>query len=170
MGDTPRGYPYPGGSEAPNGPFAFQALAEAVDDDVQGLHDGRTKRLGYAGPGTAGVLLGGDLDWIDLATVSAASRGLVCEANFKINYYNNGNSGTWLIVVCRVVVDDVQVGPTIHADAPYRPGDMPHYTAAFDVQSTPAAGAHVWKLQAYATTYNTAQVRAASLTVTEWAA
>ena len=37
MAETPRGYPYPGGGEAPDGPFAFQALADAVDADVDFL-------------------------------------------------------------------------------------------------------------------------------------
>lgn len=38
MADTlNRDYPYPGGSEAPNGPYSFQALADAVDADVQSI-------------------------------------------------------------------------------------------------------------------------------------
>ena len=43
MADTPnRAYPYPGGTAAPNGPYAFQQLAEAVDADVQALEDSLT--------------------------------------------------------------------------------------------------------------------------------
>jgi hypothetical protein len=38
MADTlNRDYPYPGGSEGPNGPYAFQALADAIDADVEAI-------------------------------------------------------------------------------------------------------------------------------------
>ena len=38
MGNTPnRAYPYPDASTPPDGPYAFQALADAVDGDVQDI-------------------------------------------------------------------------------------------------------------------------------------
>lgn len=39
---TTRGYPYPSGSDSAAGPAAFQALAEAVNDDVQDVEDALT--------------------------------------------------------------------------------------------------------------------------------
>lgn len=39
MATTPRGYAYPGVNDAPDGPYAVQALAEDVDADVQARAD-----------------------------------------------------------------------------------------------------------------------------------
>lgn len=39
MATTPRGYPYPGLSDSPNGPSQIQGLATAIDTDVQAQVD-----------------------------------------------------------------------------------------------------------------------------------
>lgn len=42
MAVTPRGYPYPALTDAPSGPTQMQALAQAVDTDMQAVADART--------------------------------------------------------------------------------------------------------------------------------
>lgn len=68
MADTPnRAYPYPGGTGAPNGPFAFQSLADAVDADVEAV-DIRLEAL-EATPATLAVFASADITpaWSNLS-------------------------------------------------------------------------------------------------------
>ena len=46
MGTTPRGYPYPEASDPPDGSAQMQALALAVDGDVQTRIDGLQVQAG----------------------------------------------------------------------------------------------------------------------------
>jgi hypothetical protein len=166
MPTTPnRDYPYPGVNDAPDGPYAFEQLAAAVDLDVQDIYATRTKRLGSGRPG-APVLLQGDSDWEDLASVSGTTRGQLCSARWDLEYYN-GNSGAHRTAVFRVILDGAEVRRW-QADAPYRGGEDIHHFAGSEVESSPAAGAHVWKLQGYATHANAVVVPDAVLVVTEW--
>lgn len=160
-------FPYPGGSEGPNGPYSFQQLADALDTELKARHDRRTKHYPTGGPGGP-VLLGGEAAWKDLATVNATVRGQVCSVEFHANY-SNQNSGLHRITVWRLLVGSTVLW-TGQADAPYRGGDTPHYTISFQKDTTPSAGAKVFKLQAYATIANAVEVSDAVLSVTEWEA
>lgn len=170
MGNTvKRNYPYPGSSIAPNGPQAFQTLAEAVDTDVEALENNLPRYLGR-GKTTAAVILGQDPAWTDLATLSASSRGKECSAVWFANYCNK-NSGAHRTAVFRVTVDGTEIQRWT-ADAPYRLGESPYLFAGFEVTSEPAGTvedpvAHVWKLQGYASWAQAVEVGSATISVTE---
>lgn len=103
--------------------------------------------------------------WVDICTIDAVTLGGVCNADFKV-VFHNADSGAHRTANFRVTVDGVATDVLV-VDAPYRAGSQPKYTAAFDIDSTPAAGAHTWRLQAQADATPAVQVVAGTLTVTE---
>lgn len=168
MGLTPNyNLPYPGGTEAPNGPYAFQQLAEKLDTELKARHDRRTKHYPVGRSGGE-VLLKGDGVWTDVATVNATVRGQLCTLDFRASFYN-ANSGAHKTTVWRL-----RSGSTVlwtgQGDAPYRGGDQPRVPISMLVDDTPNAGARVFTLQAYATAVNSVIVSDAVLSVTEWEA
>jgi hypothetical protein len=62
MATTPRGYPYPTNSDAPNAPAQFQALATAIDTDVTNLPKPGFKQKPLAESVTSSIALQNDDD------------------------------------------------------------------------------------------------------------
>lgn len=92
MPNTPnRGYPYPGVSEVPDGPFAFQSGFEAVDTDVEEI-DGRLTDLTDAMPtavqaGSGSISIGAGVPSATLAVTfpTAFAAAPVVVANLTAN-------------------------------------------------------------------------------------
>lgn len=103
--------------------------------------------------------------WGDLVVVTASSSGALCVADWKAQFAN-ANSGGNRVLSFRLLVDGVQVGSDIGYDVPLSSG-LIGYSAAFDFESSPAAGSHVWRLQGNASTASAVYVNQAVLTVTE---
>ena len=103
--------------------------------------------------------------WGDLLVVTASSSGALCVADWKVQFAN-ANSGATRVLSFRLLVDGVQVGSDIGYDVPLSSG-LIGYSAAFDFESSPVAGSHVWRLQGNASTASAVYVNQAVLTVTE---
>jgi hypothetical protein len=88
---TNRGYFYPSGTEAPNGPYALQTLADAVDADVEDI-DTRLTDLTVAMPtavqaGSGTIAIGAGVPSATLAVTfpTAFSAAPVVVANLTAN-------------------------------------------------------------------------------------
>ncbi|TFC92036.1 MULTISPECIES: hypothetical protein [Cryobacterium] len=104
--------------------------------------------------------------WTDVCTVSAVSSGGPCSADWTMLFIN-GNSGADRTLNTRIVCDGVLIGVEVPYNAPLTNGTT-GLGAAFSAESTPSAGAHVWKLQAAGVgTANAVLSKRAALTVTE---
>lgn len=107
--------------------------------------------------------------WTDVLSVTATSLGGAVVARWAGVAYN-GNSGADRTMAWRVVCDDVAIG-TGFSNVPLPVGSSAtnhprvHRTTA--PSSTPAAGAHTWKLQANASAAAAVVVESASLTIVE---
>lgn len=132
--------------------------------DGSGWPLGAGRRLGSNRNNSANTLPANPA-WMDLCTVTATTAGGLCAAGWAIHALN-GNSGAARTMTVRVVCDGVQVDDAITYDLPL--SDTNGRSAAYNVESTPGAASHVWKLQAYASANPTVIVQHAVLTVTEY--
>ncbi|MGG7510960.1 hypothetical protein [Plantibacter sp. YIM 135249] len=129
-----------------------------------GWVSGGARRLG-SNRRTAALVIAGQPAWSDVVTLSANSSGGLCVTDSKVQVYN-GNSGSARTASFRVTCDGVQVGDIISMDVPLTAGTT-GYLFAFDWESSPAAGAHTWVVQARASAASAVFVSNSVMTVTE---
>jgi len=104
--------------------------------------------------------------WTTLATVTATTLGGACVADVFANLAN-ANSGANRVGSLRVTIDGVAIGPAIiDFTLPNVSAPAP-YAASYSWESTPAAGAHTWVLQANGSAASSVSALQAVITITE---
>jgi len=104
--------------------------------------------------------------WTTLATVTATTLGGACVADVFANLAN-ANSGANRVGSLQVTIDGVAIGPAIiDFTLPNVSAPAP-YAASYSWESTPAAGAHTWVLQANGSAGSSVSALQAVITVTE---
>lgn len=103
-------------------------------------------------------------NFTDLATVTATSSGGECMARMTSMAYN-GASGADRTITWRVLCDGAEIGSFPAVSLPL--ANLPRVTRAGAFASTPAAGAHTWKLQASGSAASSVVVDTGLLTVVE---
>jgi hypothetical protein len=132
---------------------AWETLAtrEYADAAIDTAVAGVLKWLG-SGSLAAGAGLATAPNWTTLATVAVTSAGGLCRAEAHLSL-SNANSGAARVALFRVTCDGVAIPTvgattTIQQDLPYIVGQVVAYNPSWAFESTPAAGAHTWLLQA----------------------
>lgn len=145
-------------------------LVDQFDVDRIYRHNGsRWAQASNAELGRTSTGVGGTLaatpSWSDIMIVTATSLGGEIIVDYDITL-TNANSGAHRDAALRVTCDGVEVlGWTL--TCPYTAGiDFP-VSPSLEVNHTPAAGSHTWKLQGNASVAGAVQVRRGSMSVTE---
>lgn len=105
-------------------------------------------------------------EWLTIASVTAISQGREVIAS-GMAWAFNGGSGADRAVTYRITCDDVAISPLLAGTQPIPLLGAPRVPGMMGGKSTPAKGAHTWKLQISASANLAVYAEASMLTVTE---
>ena len=104
--------------------------------------------------------------WNDILSFTGSSTGGECVTRFNLGAFN-GNSGIDRTAVFRVICDSTTVWSSDTVTLPLAGNASPTRTRFGHGSSTPAAGAHTWKIQGQASAASSVVIDSASITVVE---